>query len=244
MAKGPSIVLLKMRAAVMLDRAIQRVEGNTPIQKERLLGQRVIGLRRCGKYSLIELEKFSLRVHLLMLGSDCINCRKDKPIRLGLGFTDGEEINSYSCSIKFVEQPLDGVDDWRINVLADQSGLALARKKLRALIEALVCDALRDQTGFADVGNVIKNESFFRLRLQPLLLVGAPPPRKLSDLVTQARPYTFEFFEWKRPMQTAASGFGKATRSAVTGCWCTTKTPAHVVAPHYSVVPAIRLQPA
>ena len=143
----------------------------------------------------------------------------------------------------FVGQSLGAVHEWRINVLADQSDLALARKKLRALIEALVCDALRDPTIFAGLDTVIKNESFFRLRLQPMSLVGALSPRKLSDLMTQALPHTFEFFELKKPMQMATSGSGKATRSAVTG-WYTTKTAAHVVARHYLVGPAMPLQPA
>lgn len=198
MAEGPSIVLLKERAAVFTGRVIERVEGNTPIEKERLLGQRVVGLRSFGKHFLIVLGTFSLRVHLLMLGSYCINERKDKPIRLGLGFNLGDEINFYSCSVKFVDEPLDEVYDWRIDVMAEQWDAALARKKLRALPEALVCDALLDQSIFAGVGNVIKNEILFRLRLHPLSTVCALPPRKLRELVTQARQYTFEFYEWKK----------------------------------------------
>ena len=154
-------------------RVIERVEGNTPIEKERLLGQRVVGLRSCGKHFLIELGAFSLRVHLLMLGSYCINERKDKPIRLGLGFNQGDELNFYSCSVKFVDESLDEVYDWRIDVMAEQWDAALARKKLRALPGALVCDALLDQSIFAGVGNVIKNEILFRLRLHPLSTVCA-----------------------------------------------------------------------
>jgi len=198
MAEGPSIVLLKERAAVFLGREIDSVEGNTPIEKERLLRQRIVGLRSFGKHFLVELGAFSLRVHLLMLGSYCINERKDKPIRLGLGVASGDEINFYSCSVKFVEEPLDEVYDWRVDVMADQWDPALARKKLRALPEVLVCDALLDQTVFAGVGNVIKNEILFRLRLHPLSIVGALPPRKLRELVAQARQYTFEFYEWKK----------------------------------------------
>ena len=166
--------------------------------QERLLGQRRVRLRSCGEHFLIELGAFSLRVHLLMLGSYCINERKDKPIRLGLGFNQGDELNFYSCSVKFVEEPLDEVYDWRIDVMAEQWDAALARKKLRALPGALGCDALLDQSIFAGVGNVIKNEILFRLRLHPLSTVCALPPRKLRELVTQARQYTFEFYEWKK----------------------------------------------
>jgi endonuclease-8 len=198
MAEGPSIVLLKERAARFLGREIVSVEGNTPIEKERLIGRHVLELRSFGKHFLVELGRFSLRVHLLMLGSYCINERKDKPIRLGLGFAGGDAINFYSCSVKFLDEPLDDVYDWRSDVLADRWDPALARQKLRALPQTLVCDALLDQSIFAGVGNVIKNEIFFRLRLHPLSTVGALPPRKLRELVTQARQYTFEFLEWKR----------------------------------------------
>lgn len=198
MAEGPSIVILKERAGVFVGREIVRVEGNTPIAKERLLQQCIVGLRSFGKHFLVELGAFSLRVHLLMLGSYCINERKDKPIRLGLGFANGEEINFYSCSVKFVEEPLDEVYDWRTDVMAEPWDAALARKKLRAVPDALVCDALLDQTIFAGVGNVIKNEILFRIRLHPLSTVGALPAGKLRELVLQARQYTFEFYEWKK----------------------------------------------
>lgn len=198
MAEGPSIVLLKERAGVFAGREIVRVEGNTPAPKERLLHQRIHGVRSFGKHFLVEMAMFSLRVHLLMLGSYCINERKDKPIRLGLGFANGDEINFYSCSVKFVDEPLDHVYDWRIDVMAEQWDAALARKNLRALPEALVCDALLDQTVFAGVGNVIKNEILFRIRLHPLSTVGMLPAAKLRELVMQARQYTFEFYEWKK----------------------------------------------
>lgn len=198
MAEGPSIVLLKERASVLVGREIERVEGNTPAPKERLLHQQIVGVRSFGKHFLVELPTFSLRVHLLMLGSYCINERKDKPIRLGLGFDNGEEINFYSCSVKLVDEPLDQVYDWRIDVMAEQWDAVLARKNLRALSGALVCDALLDQTIFAGVGNVIKNEILFRIRLHPLSTVGMLPAAKLRELVMQARQYTFEFYEWKK----------------------------------------------
>jgi endonuclease-8 len=74
-AEGPSILLLRQRAAVFVGREIVRVEGDAPIAKERLLGERIAGLRSFGKHFLVELGAFSLRVHLLMLGSYCIHER-------------------------------------------------------------------------------------------------------------------------------------------------------------------------
>ncbi len=198
MAEGPSIALLREKFGVFVGKKILRVEGNTPIAKERLVGQRIVGVRSFGKHFLIELPTFSLRVHLLMLGSYCINERKDKPIRLGLGFVKGAEANFYSCSVKFIEEPLDAIYEWRGDVMADAWDPALARKKLRALADTLVCDALLDQDVFAGVGNVIKNEVLFRIRVHPLSTMGGLPPARLRDLVTHARQYTFEFFEWKK----------------------------------------------
>jgi endonuclease-8 len=64
--------------------------------------------------------------------------------------------------------------------------------------KTLVCDALLDQNVFAGVGNIIKNEVLFRIRVHPLSTVGALSARKLSELVVQARQYSFEFLEWKK----------------------------------------------
>lgn len=198
MAEGPSIVLLRERAGVFVGKTIRRVEGDAPIDTARLVDQRIVALRTFGKHFLVELAGFTLRVHLLMLGSYCIDERKDKPIRLGLGFAGGREINFYSCSVKFLEEPLDDLYDWRADVLSDRWDAALARKKLRAMPEALVCDALLDQTVFAGVGNVIKNEVLFRIRVHPLATVGSLPAAKLRELVAEARGFTFEFYAWKK----------------------------------------------
>lgn len=198
MAEGPSIVLLKERAAPFVGKTIRRVEGNTPIAKERLVGERIAGLRTFGKHFLVELPAFTLRVHLLMLGSYCIDERKEKPIRLGLGFAGRREINFYSCSVKFLEEPLDALYDWRADVMSDAWDPALARKKLRAMPDALVCDALLDQTVFAGVGNVIKNEVLFRIGVHPLSTVGALPPAKRRALVEDARTFTFRFYDVKK----------------------------------------------
>ena len=62
----------------------------------------------------------------------------------------------------------------------------------------LVVDALLDQTIFAGVGNIIKNEVLFRIKVHPETKVGALPARKLTELVKEARIYSFQFLEWKK----------------------------------------------
>ena len=48
------------------------------------------------------------------------------------------------------------------------------------------------------MGNIIKNEVLFRIRLHPLSRIGALPAAKLRELVAQARQYSFDFYEWKK----------------------------------------------
>jgi endonuclease-8 len=195
--EGPSIVILREQAQGMVGKRIVAADGNTRIDKERLVGERIVALRSWGKHFLIEMRAFSLRIHLLMFGSYRIDDRKDVPPRLGLRFRNGE-FNVYSCSVRFIEEPLDEVYDWSADVMSEAWDAAAARRKLRAMPETLVCDALLDQNVFAGVGNIIKNEVLFRIRVHPLSRVGALPPRKLAQLVDEARRYSFEFLAWKR----------------------------------------------
>ena len=62
----------------------------------------------------------------------------------------------------------------------------------------MVCDALLDQQIFSGVGNIIKNEVLYRIRLHPETLAGNVPPRKLTELIKEARNYSFDFLRWKR----------------------------------------------
>jgi endonuclease-8 len=62
----------------------------------------------------------------------------------------------------------------------------------------LVCDALLDQDIFAGVGNIIKNEVLFRIGVHPETEVGSLPPRKLGQMIREARNYSFDFLKWKK----------------------------------------------
>jgi endonuclease-8 len=179
---------------------IERVSGNTTIEKERLAGHRIEALRSWGKHFLIEMEvDFSLRVHFMMFGSYRINEQKSWTVpRLSLGFDDGGELNLYACSVRFIEVPLDLLYDWRTDVMSDRWDPKLALSRLRAHPDMLVCDALLDQDIFAGVGNIIKNEVLFRIRVNPLSTIGELPAAKLRELVREARQYSFDFYEWKK----------------------------------------------
>lgn len=198
MPEGPSIVILREEAAAFAGQTIRRAEGNAKIDLHRLTGQPVLALRSFGKQFLIELpDHLAVRIHLLMFGSYRINERKDAAPRLSLGF-DAGELNFYSCSVRLLEGDLDALYDWRADVMSDSWDPALARAKLRKMPQTLVCDALLDQTVFAGVGNIIKNEVLYRTRIHPLSTMGALSAYKLCELVQQARVYAFEFLAWKK----------------------------------------------
>jgi endonuclease VIII len=196
--EGPSLVILRDLTQSFAGKRIRKATGNAKIDKERLIGQRIVALRTWGKHFLIELGGFSIRIHFLMFGRYCIDERKDIPPRLSLAFARGREFNVYNCAVRYIEGDLDDAYDWRADVMSDAWDPALARRKLRRMPDELICDALLDQSVFSGVGNIIKNEVLFRVRVHPQTKVGALPAATLRALVEQARQYSFEFLEWKK----------------------------------------------
>lgn len=196
MPEGPSLVILREETAQFEGRTIAHGGGNVrAIDPKDLVGKRIVSIRSWGKHFLIELPDATLRIHFLLFGSYRINQRKETAPRLSLGFDDGSELNFYACAIRFADI---GEYDWSADVMADEWDPAAARKKLRTQPDTLACDALLDQTLFSGVGNIIKNEVLFRIRVHPLSRVGALPAPKLRALVEQARTYSFDFLEWKK----------------------------------------------
>lgn len=55
-----------------------------------------------------------------------------------------------------------------------------------------------DQDIFAGVGNIIKNEVLFRIKVHPASLIGALSQNKIISMIEEARTYSFEFLEWKK----------------------------------------------
>jgi endonuclease-8 len=199
MPEGPSLVLLREQTERFVGRRVMRVAGNSTQDIQRMRGRTVRAIRTWGKHYLIQFDGFALRIHLLLFGSHRVNERKPNAAeRLSLGFSKGEELNLYACSVRYLEGDLDEHYDWSVDVMADAWDAKQARRTLRMRPDALVADALLDQDVFAGVGNIIKNEVLHRIRLHPESTVGALPPRKLGELVMQAREYSFDFLAWKR----------------------------------------------
>jgi endonuclease-8 len=133
----------------------------------------------------------------MLFGSYRINERKETKPRLSLKFKEGE-INFYTCSVQFIDDDVNDIYDWSSDVMNDNWNPKEAVLKLSEQPSTLVCDALLDQKIFAGVGNIIKNEVLFRIRVHPESEVGSLPQEQLEELVLQARIYSFDFLEWKK----------------------------------------------
>lgn len=197
MPEGPSIVLLKEQVQAFAGKEVVSVHGDSKTDLDRLLHQKVLSFKSWGKHFLICFKHFSVRIHFLMFGSYMINERKGRPERLGLGFKDGE-LNFYTCSVKLLEGDINSHYDWSSDVMHDDWSPRKAKAKLKAVPDMMVCDALLEQDIFSGVGNIIKNEVLYRIRVHPESKVGNIPPGKMTALLKEARVYSFEFLAWKR----------------------------------------------
>lgn len=198
MPEGPSIVILKEAVSCFKGKKVLTATGNSKkIDFARITGRKITDFKSWGKHFLICFSGFTIRIHFLLFGSYAINDVRPAQPRLSLQFAKGN-LNFYACSIQVLEKPLDDLYDWSSDVMSDAWDASAARRKLTAQPTMLVCDALLDQSIFAGVGNIIKNEVLFRIRIHPESLVGKIPAAKRRRLVTEAVRYSFQFLAWKK----------------------------------------------
>ena len=199
MAEGPLLVMWKEEVQPFIGKQVTAVENNTKLDADRMLGKAITDVKTWGKHFLICFEGFTLRIHFLMFGDLFINRRKppEKPVKLSLQFTDSELV-FYNCALHFIEEPLEEVYDWSADVMSDDWNPKAAMKKLKAIPDSLVCDALLNQEIFSGIGNIIKNEVLYRIKLHPENLIKDIPALKLFAVIKEARNYSFDFLKWKK----------------------------------------------
>lgn len=197
--EGPTLLILRERASKFIGQKISAAWGSQKIDMERLAGQRIASLQHWGKHFLIVLDDCTVRVHYLMFGTYYIDSRHpEKTPKLALEFSNGIW-NNYNCAAKILE----GTDvnawyDWSSDVMHDAWDAKKAKAKLKTAAGMMACDALLGQAIFAGVGNVIKNEVLFRIKVHPEAAVDALPAKKRDALVREARTYSFDFYRWEQ----------------------------------------------
>lgn len=200
MPEGPSIVILKEELKAFKGKKVLEVSGNTSVEIADIQNLKVHDFKSWGKHFLICFKNFFLRIHFLLWGSYRINDKKDAKPRLSLRFRNGE-VNFYSCSIRRVDGGADDHYDWESDVMSDEWNAAAADKKLKALDDENVCDALLNQQIFSGVGNIIKNEILFRIKVHPQSIIESLPNKKRKEMIAEARNYSFDFYNWKKAFE-------------------------------------------
>ena len=200
MPEGPSIVILIERLQKFSGKKILEIDGNTKIDLSGIAGTKITAFRSWGKHLLIVLPRQTIRIHFLLFGSYSIDEKIKPSPRVHLKLKTGD-LYFYACSVKILPGDIDSQYDWSADVMSDSWDPKKARRKLKAYPEELAADALLDQEIFAGVGNIIKNEVLFRIRVHPESLIGAIPARKLTELINEARKYSFDFLKWKKAFE-------------------------------------------
>jgi endonuclease-8 len=205
--EGPSIHLAAEQLRPFVGRRLTRISGNSRIGIARLRRQRVGAIFAWGKHLVFQFDDFALRVHFLLWGTFAATVkglsvtgdyRRTGPPRLVLTFAKGE-ITIWSASLKYVEGPaVKDNYDFAVDVMADAWNSRAAMRKVRRHPDAEIADVLLDQSIFAGVGNIIKNEVLFRSRTSPFTLVRDISSRRLRALTDDARVFAFRFLELRR----------------------------------------------
>lgn len=200
MPEGPSIFILKELITPLFKRKkIIDAFGNAKIDMHKLKDKTINDIRCWGKQLLIYTKEEIIRIHLLMFGSYSLdqNLKPARSLRLGLRVIN-HSIYFYTCSVRLLPLESNDLYDWQADVLSDEWNPLKARKKLKAIPDTLICDALLDQQIFSGVGNIIKNEVLYRIKLHPENVIERIPASKLSAVIKEARNYSFDFLKWKK----------------------------------------------
>ena len=199
MPEGPLLVMWKEAIQSFIGKEVTAIENNTKLDTDRMLHKTIKDVKTWGKHFLICFDDFTLRIHFLMFGDLFINHRKppEKPIKLSLQFTN-DELVFYSCAMRFIEEPLDKIYDWNTDVMNDRWNAKAAMKKIKLIPDTFICDALLNQAIFSGVGNIIKNEVLFRVKVQPLSLAGKIPKIKWNEILDELVTYSYQFLEWRK----------------------------------------------
>ncbi|MES3038124.1 MAG: DNA-formamidopyrimidine glycosylase family protein [Bdellovibrionota bacterium] len=196
--EGPSLVIACEEFKPFVGTKILTAEGNAKLPFKDFKGLKLKGVKSWGKHFILQFDGFHLRIHFLMFGSYRIDKpRENRDPKMYLRFPAGE-VYFYSCAIKQSEEKLNEIYDWSIDVMSDQWDPKKALKAIKSKSGKMVCDILMDQTIFSGVGNIIKNEVLYSLKMHPETKISALTLKQQRKLVKETRDYCWQFYEWKK----------------------------------------------
>jgi endonuclease-8 len=194
--EGPPLRVIAEELSQLTGEYVAEVNGNSKMQKERLTGQKVLQVFSWGKNLFLQFPEFSLKIHFLMFGSYRFNEeRKGVVPRLSLVFSK-DTLNLYNCSVKILSNSdVKKLYDKELDIISENWNLANVTGLVSSLSQDFICDVLLDQSVFAGVGNIIKNEALFKSEVHPLSVVKGIPKKKLAGIASEARKFSLEFYQ-------------------------------------------------
>ena len=203
MPEGPLLILYKEQLTTLVGSSVEAAQTKLrTADLSQIKGCILTGISTWGKYLFMQFgDAWHLRIHWGMFGIYYLDHeRPGKEPTAVIHFSGDQVLRLYSVTLRVIEGTPSQEDyDPRADVMNAAWDNTLALQKLRALPhDAMVCDALLDQTIFAGVGNAIKTEALFTQRIHPESRVAAIPARQLEDLLEEAIGQCQLFLEGKR----------------------------------------------
>ena len=206
MTEGPTA---RLRAIQIKDRFLdERLEDlrvkskRVFVNPEDLIGKKLEDAYTYGKNILLDFSPYGIRIHLMMYGSIRFEKEFSKPenrIRLILDFESGRMVvyNAPIVEVNFLENIEDrlskelGIDPFR-NWDEEKLFNILIKNRDRVIGEVLL-----DQSVFAGVGNILRNEILFRSGIRPDRRISDIPEKKLKLLIRITKRLCEEFLDSK-----------------------------------------------
>ena len=205
--EGPSLYLAANQLKPFKGKTVLAVSGNSKIEKERMLHRKVKNIFPWGKHLVIQFDEFALRTHFLLFGAFEANLdaspltgdyQRSYAPRLQLEFENGN-IKLFNCSVKFLETTNAKASyDFTIDTMSPKWDPDKAFDAITSKPGVEIADVLLDQEIFAGVGNIIKNEVLWRVRLHPETKVKQIASSELRELIAETRKFSLLFYKWRK----------------------------------------------
>jgi endonuclease VIII len=205
--EGPSLYLAASQLKPFKGKIVLSVSGNTKIEKERMLNQKVKGIFAWGKHLVIQFDDFALRTHFMLFGAfeATVNdatvtgdYHRSYTPRLQLDFENGN-IKMFNCSVRFLETGNAKAGyDFTVDIMSPKWDSEQAFDTVSSKPNAEIADLLLDQDIFAGVGNIIKNEVLWRVHIHPETKVKNISPAELKELIAETKKFSLLFYKWRK----------------------------------------------
>ncbi len=204
----PSLYLAQEQLKPFKKRVVRTVSGNTTkIDIARLENQTVRDIFSWGKHLVFQFDAFAIRVHFLLFGTFAAEIdgtwvtgdyKKARVPRLKMDFENGT-VELYNCSIKLEEEiHFKKQYDYSIDIMSKKWDGKAAFINMAKNKDEEISDVLLDQTIFAGVGNIIKNEVLSIVKVNPKTLLIDLSPKKLHDIIAETQAFSLQFYRWRK----------------------------------------------